>query len=46
MQDVALVVLGPLYFLVYINGMVYNISSDAKLFADGTPLFTDQWALQ
>ena len=29
-------VLGPLFFLVYINDLVDNISSDAKLFADDT----------
>ena len=33
-------VLGPLLFLVYINALVDNISSDAKLFADETSLFT------
>ena len=33
-------VLGPLFFLVYINDLVENISSDAKLFADDTSLFT------
>ena len=33
-------VLGPLLFLVYINNLVDNISSDAKLFADDTSLFT------
>ena len=33
-------VLGPLLFLVYINDLVHNISSDAKLFADDTSLFT------
>ena len=33
-------VLGPLRFLVYINDLVDNISSDAKLFADYTSLFT------
>ena len=33
-------VLGPLFFLVYINDLVDNISSDAKLFADYTSLFT------
>ena len=27
-------VLGPLFFLVYINDLVDNISLDAKLFAD------------
>ena len=32
-------VLGPLFFLVYINDLVESISSDVKLFADGTPLF-------
>ena len=32
-------VLGPLFFLVYINDLVDNISSDAKLFADDTSLF-------
>ena len=29
-------VLGPLFFLVRINDLVDNISSDAKLFADDT----------
>ena len=33
-------VLGPLFFLVYINDLVENVSSDAKLFADDTSLFT------
>ena len=33
-------VLGPLFFLVYINDLVDNISSEAKLFADDTSLFT------
>ena len=33
-------VLEPLPFLVYINDLVDNISSDAKLFADDTSLFT------
>ena len=33
-------VLGPLLFLVYINDLVDNITSDAKLFADDTSLFT------
>ena len=31
---------GPLFFLVYINNLVDDISSDAKLFADDTSLFT------
>ena len=33
-------VLGPLLFLIYINDLVDNISSGAKLFADDTSLFT------
>ena len=33
-------ILGPLFFLVYINDLVDDISSDAKLFADDTSLFT------
>ena len=33
-------VLGPLLFLIYINDLVDNISSEAKLFADDTSLFT------
>ena len=33
-------VLGPLFFLTYINNSVDNVSSEAKLFADDTPLFT------
>ena len=32
--------LGPLLFLVHINDLVENISSDAKLFSDNTSLFT------
>ena len=32
--------LGPLFFLIYINDLVDNISSEAKLFADDTSLFT------
>ena len=32
--------LGPLLFLIYINDLVDNISSEAKLFADDTSLFT------
>ena len=31
--------LGPFYFLVYINDLVDNICSDAKLFADDTSFF-------
>ena len=33
-------VLGPLLFLIYINDLVDNVSSEAKLFADDTSLFT------
>ena len=33
-------VLGRPFFLVYINDLVENIISDAKLFADDTSLFT------
>ena len=32
--------LGPLFFLVYINDLVDDLSSDAKLFVDDTSLFT------
>ena len=32
-------VLGPLCFLLYINDMSNNISSNLKLFADDTPLY-------
>ena len=31
--------LGPLFFLVYINDLVDNLHSDIKLFADDTSLF-------
>ena len=33
-------VLGPLLFLVYINDLADNISSDMRLFADDSSLFT------
>ena len=33
-------VLGPLFVFVYINDLVDDLSSDAKLFADDTSLFT------
>ena len=33
-------VLGPLFFLVYINDLVDDLSSDAKLFANDTSPFT------
>ena len=33
-------VLGPLFFLVYINDLVDNVDSDVKMFADDTSLFS------
>ena len=33
-------VLGPFFLLIYINDLVDDLSSDAKLFADDTSLFT------
>ena len=33
-------VLGPLFFLIYTNDLVDDLSSDANLFADDTSLFT------
>ena len=33
-------VLGPFLFFIYINDLVDNIRSEAKLFADDTSLFT------
>ena len=33
-------VLGPLFFLIYINDLVDNVSSEVKLFVDDTSLFT------
>ena len=33
-------VLGPLFFLIYINDLVDDLNSDAKLFADDISLFT------
>ena len=33
-------VLGPLFFLVYINDLVDNVNSDVKMFADDTSLFS------
>ena len=32
-------ILGPMFFLIYINDIVNNISCNTKLFADDTPLF-------
>ena len=34
-------ILGPLLFLIYINDLADGLSSNAKLFADGTSLFSD-----
>ena len=33
-------VLGPLFFLVYINDLVDNVNCDIKMFADDTSLFS------
>ena len=33
-------VLGPLFFLVYLNNLVDNLSSEATLFADYSSLFS------
>ena len=33
-------ILGPLYFLIYINDLAVGLSSNAKLFADDTSLFS------
>ena len=33
-------VLGPLFFLIYINDLVENVSCDVRLFADDTSLFS------
>ena len=32
-------VLGPLFFLIYMNDLVENVNCDIKLFADGASLF-------
>ena len=32
--------LGPLLFLIYINDLSYGLSSNCKIFADDTPLFS------
>ena len=33
-------VLGPLFFLIYINDLCDNLNSDVRLFADDTSLFS------
>ena len=33
--------MGPLLFLIYINDLAENLSSNPKLFADGTSLFSE-----
>ena len=41
-------VLGPLFFLVYVNDLVDDLNSDVKIFADDTSLFSvvNLWAWQ
>lgn len=34
-------VLGPLFFLIYINDLSKNISSHTKVFADNKPIFSN-----
>ena len=34
-------ILGPLFFLIYINGLTSNLNSNVKLFADDTSLFSE-----
>ena len=33
-------ILGPLFFLIYINDLSHNLSSTAKLFPDDTSIFS------
>ena len=33
-------ILGPLLFLIYLNDLAFGLSSNAKLFADDTSLFS------
>ena len=34
-------ILGPLFFLIYINGVTNNLNSNVKLFTDDTSLFSE-----
>ena len=34
-------ILGPLFFLVYINDLINNLKNNVKLFVDDTPLFSE-----
>ena len=37
-------ILGPLFFLIYINDLTSNLKSNVKLFADDTSLFSEKFA--
>ena len=39
-------ILGPLLFLIYINDLTEGVSSNAKLFADDTSLFSVTYDIQ